>query len=210
MKPHLIFALVLLLANFAGCTPHSVPPSETEYLQWQKDPENARKASELRIYLSEKGVADVFPPQQLLSSDVMWRLCMADQFNVPPKKDWPHIVQTLRLVKSEIISLVGKVEALSVYRSPPINRCIHGASQSFHLSFHAIDMQTKDPISRAHLIEKLCRLHRNKGKSLNMGLGIYTAQRFHIDAAGYRTWGNDYRSSSSPCRSLIAPQHKSR
>ncbi|MBB6426086.1 hypothetical protein [Sphingopyxis sp. JAI128] len=31
-----------------------------------------------------------------------------------------------------------------------------------------------------------------------VGLGIYNATRFHIDTAGYRRWGADYRGATSP------------
>jgi hypothetical protein len=193
-------ALIALCLNIAGCSKHTGPPSETEYQQWQKDPENVKNAAELENYLTRQGIAGVFPIQQLLRSDVKWRACKAEPFIVPPKKYWPHIGRILRVIKNEIIPLVGPVEALSVYREPKINRCVRGAKQSFHLKFHAIDMKTQKPISRQLMIEKLCELHTKKGKSLNMGLGIYKGQRFHIDAAGFRSWGHDFKSSSSPCR----------
>ena len=32
-----------------------------------------------------------------------------------------------------------------------------------------------------------------------MGLGVYASGQIHIDSAGYRTWGPDHKSTSSPC-----------
>ncbi len=199
MKRKFISCLLGCLAINSGCTPRNSTLNTTDYKQWIQLSDNAKKYAELNRYLSGQGVANIFPPQQLLRSDVHWRACKVDQFTVPPKKYWPHMARTLRLIKQEIIPLVGQLEALSVYRSPEINACIRGAPQSYHLTFHAVDMQTVQKTPRADLIKKLCGLFREKGKSLNMGLGIYTAQRFHIDAAGYRTWGDNHKSSSSPC-----------
>lgn len=210
MKCNFHLVLMLIVIGLTSCQLPNKPPSKSDFQLWMKDPIHAKQTKRLESYLVKQDVANVFPPEQLLSSDVLWRVCMAEQFIVPPEKDWPHMVQTLRLVQKEIIPLVGNVEALSVYRSAKINRCIRGGSQIFHLSFHAIDMQTKVPVKRPELIRKLCNLYRTKGKILNMGLGIYAGQRFHIDAAGFRTWGKDYKSSSSPCLSVVAPQHKSR
>ena len=33
-----------------------------------------------------------------------------------------------------------------------------------------------------------------------MGLGLYPVNRFHIDAAGYRSWGWDYTNKTTPSR----------
>jgi hypothetical protein len=202
--------LLFLCMCLSGCQLRDKPANKTDFQLWLKEPENTKKANELKLYLAEKRLADIFPLEQLLRSDVRWRSCKAEPFTVPPKQYWLHIGRTLLIIKKEIVPLVGPVEALSVFRAPGINRCIRGAKQSFHLKFHAIDMKTKVPINREKMLSKLCGLYRHKGKSLNLGLGIYTAQRFHIDAAGYRTWGNDHKSSSSPCRYVVAPQHKLR
>ena len=32
-----------------------------------------------------------------------------------------------------------------------------------------------------------------------MGLGTYDGVRFHVDAAGWRTWGPDYSAKTSAC-----------
>jgi uncharacterized protein YcbK (DUF882 family) len=109
------------------------------------------------------------------------------------------MVPTLTAIRDEVVPLVGPVEAQSVFRGPDINRCIKGASESTHLRFHAMDMRPTKPMTRAELIDKLCKLHGEKGKALNMGIGIYRGTRFHIDTAGYRRWGHDHRAATSPC-----------
>ena len=114
------------------------------------------------------------------------------------------------MLRDEVIPLTGPVTVQSAYRGASINRCIKGASRSFHLSFHALDLRPLGDVPRAQLIERLCALHRKKGVGLQMGLGIYRGTRFHIDAAGFRGWGHNYRSDSFPCRSFVASQRNIR
>ncbi len=187
----------------AACSYEEPPADLADYQLWQARQENASAARQLSRYLKEQGVDQIIPIHQLLRSDVAWKKCGADAFEVPPKEYWPHIVPALRLLRDQVIPRMGQVEILSAYRSPKMNSCIRGAKQSFHLKFHAMDMRPAKPIGRAALIRTLCSLHKEKGAAYNMGLGIYKGTRFHIDAAGYRRWGYDYRSESSPCNAPL-------
>jgi Peptidase M15 len=197
---------LILLASLAAC----VDREPDRFMEWQQAGSNKADAAVLQRYLNDRDVGNVIPLGQLLRSDTKWRLCGEDPFDVPPRSLWSNMVPTLKLVRDEVEPMIGPVEAQSVFRGPAINRCIKGASRSFHLAFHAIDMRPVQPVTRAQLIQKLCKLHGNKGKALNMGLGIYRGTRFHIDTAGYRTWGHDHRSASSPCTSFVAPQRETR
>ena len=49
------------------------------------------------------------------------------------------------------------------------------------------------------MVKALCQFWQTEGKKLKMGLGMYGNNRFHIDTQGYRTWGKDFKSKSSPC-----------
>jgi Peptidase M15 len=182
----------------------------THFAKWQHSGSNKAEAAALQAYLAQNGVGNVLPLSQLLRSDTKWHKCGAEPFAVPPKTLWPHIIPTLKLIRDEVVPIIGPVEAQSVFRGPAINRCIKGASRSFHLRFHAIDMRPVKSVTRAQLIQKLCKLQAEKGKSLGMGLGIYRGIRFHIDTAGYRKWGQDHRAASSPCTGFVAPQRNSR
>jgi hypothetical protein len=42
--------------------------------------------------------------------------------------------------------------------------------------------------SRKELLPILRDIHRTAGKKWNMGLGIYSGVRFHVDTCGYRRW----------------------
>jgi hypothetical protein len=184
--------------------------SENGFAKWQAVDGNQQATKRLQQFLMAEKVGDIIPLYQLLRSDTLWLRCRAEPFAIPPMANWPDMVPTLRLIRDEVKPLIGPVEAMSVFRSPAINRCIKGASRSYHLQFRAIDMRPVKNVSRAQLIEKLCALHARKGKALNMGLGIYKGTRFHIDTAGYRRWGHDHHAISSPCASFVAPQRKKR
>jgi hypothetical protein len=202
--------LLIVLLFLGACQQKEQKADALDYSQWLRKADNATKTNALQNYLRQQGVDAVFPIYELLRSDVKWKQCGAEPFDVPPEKEWRHIIPTLRIIRDHVIPRIGPVEALSVYRQPKINACIKGARLSQHLSFHAIDMQPRQKLGRDVIINKLCNLHYQDGAELNLGLGIYRGSRFHIDAAGYRRWGSDFRSSSSPCRSLVAPQHKPR
>jgi uncharacterized protein YcbK (DUF882 family) len=202
MTPGQWCILLALPLALAACAQPTVQDRSAQYQAWLAKADNHAQANALAAYLDQQGVGDVYPMDQLLRSDTNWRRCKAEPFAVPSRRHWPNMVPTLKLIRAEIVPLIGPVEAQSVYRDAAINGCIKGASQSYHLRFHAIDMKPAPGVTRAQLITKLCQLHREKGARLNMGLGIYTGTRFHIDAAGYRGWGHDFRGASFPCRDI--------
>ncbi len=206
MKPILT---LLLLALLTACAKSPPEQDATHFAKWQQDGSNKTEATALQSFLTDRGVGTVLPVRQLLRSDTQWKKCGSERFAVPPLALWPHMVPTLQVIRDEVKPLIGPVEAQSVFRDAAINRCIKGASQSTHLRFHAIDMRPARQITRAELIQKLCALHAAKGRALNMGLGIYRGTRFHIDTAGYRRWGQDHRTASSPCIGFVALQRKS-
>ena len=199
-KQALLISLTALALLCAGCNRRDMPPSTDAYSAWLAEKDNQHAVNKLEAYLQKKAVLGIIPFSELLRSDVRWKKCKAQPFIIPPERYWPHMVSTLRLIHHEVIPSIGPIEALSVFRDPAINSCIGGASKSYHLRFYAIDMRPKEISDRRLLIQKLCRLHRQKGQRLKMGLGIYSGTRFHIDSAGYRSWGKDQKVASSPCR----------
>jgi len=154
----------------------------------------------IEAYLQKEGVADILPLADILRSDARWRTCKAGQpFAVPPRRLWPAMVPTLRYIRDELVPVTGPVRVVSGYRDPVANACFRGASASRHLHFAALDLIPVEPLSRAELIARLCPLHARTGARFDVGLGIYAITRFHIDTAGHRRWGADYRWTSSPC-----------
>lgn len=154
----------------------------------------------IETYFRKEGVADILPLADILRSDARWRTCKAAQpFAVPPRQLWRAMVPTLRYVRDELVPVTGPVRVVSGYRDPVANACFKGASASRHLHFAALDLTPVRSLSRADLIAKLCPLHVRTGARFDVGLGIYTVTRFHIDTAGHRRWGADYHGASSPC-----------
>lgn len=102
--------------------------------------------------------------------------------SVPPKKLWPNILPTLRVVDALRESLGKPCTILSSYRSPDYNRAVGGATKSQHLDFNALDI-TFDGVSpvRVHAVLKSWR---DQGK-FSGGLGLYRQSGFvHIDTRG--------------------------
>jgi uncharacterized protein YcbK (DUF882 family) len=113
---------------------------------------------------------------------------------------WRHIVPALRFVRDYVKPAIGNVEVVSAWRSPQFNGCIGGARDSTHMGFFAVDLAPLNPaVTRATLLERLCPLHARAGARGQIGLGIYGARRFHIDARRFRGWGADHRAASFPC-----------
>lgn len=150
--------------------------------------------------LAREGVADVLPTKELWLTDRIAPECVVEPFTMPPEALWPNVVPALRYIRDYVEPAIGEVEVASAYRDPAFNDCIQGAARSAHRGFHALDLTPRDPgVTRERLIEALCPIHSRDGSRLAIGMGIYSARRFHIDAVRYRGWGADHRSATFPC-----------
>ncbi len=216
--------IVLAGAAFIGAEIHqrtadsSGPSSSAAFDRWLATGPGENRSTkiahfaEFESFLDEHGVADVVPNWQLWRIDAHYAaVCGSEFFAGPPEQLWREIVPTLRLVRDEVIPLTGPVEVASGFRSAQINECVNGAGGSKHLSFAALDLIAVEMHEREDLFSDLCALQRRVGQERGMGLGAYfdpddlgrgKKGRFHIDAAGYRTWGFDYTRKSNPCPRL--------
>ena len=156
-------------------------------------------------YLAANAVSGVLPTWQLLRTATSWRDCGAQPFEVPPAEEWPHMVQTLRFVRDFVITAVGPVEAVSVYRNPQLNQCAGGAPESAHKEDSAIDLVPLQPIDRISLMRKLCGAHTDHGAAYNAGLGFYAYLRFHVDGTKFRRWNMD-PAVAAECPPIIHPE----
>ena len=225
-----LFALpVLLLAGAAASQPAQVPlpvpqavpmgsvwdpvgpyitagQDEPGYRSWYlAAPWRAAQVKAFNNYLAENQVSGILPTWTLLRTATSWQECGGQPFEVPPAEDWPHLVQTLRYVRDEVIPVVGPVEAVSVYRNPQLNRCAGGAPESAHKQDSAIDMVPLRPIDRVSLMRRLCGIHTEHGAAYNAGLGFYAYLRFHVDSTKYRRWNMD-PAVAEECPALIHPE----
>lgn len=178
-----------------------------------ENPEQASAFEALRAYLTREGVADVLPLWQLIQTETPETAaqCGVEGFAMPPKEMWPTMVPTLRLVRQEIVPLLGPVKVLSSFRTPEANRCSSGAPQSPHRRYSALDLSVVAPMAQKELFAKLCKRWDQVPDVLGFGLGAYYTRsqpwlnkegRFHIDTLGRRTWGFGYGAYTSHCREL--------
>ncbi len=183
-----------------------------------QDPARAARFAEFERFLESRDVSGIVPAWQLARVDGFYaERCEQSPFMIPPEDSWPKIVPALELVRKNVVPQMGEVQVLSSYRSPEINVCAGGASGSNHLDFAALDLATVPRRRGPELYSDVCAMHRDAGGQSGMGLGAYfnpqepqaSGGRFHIDAAGYRTWGRDYTSRSSPCARLLADENMS-
>ncbi|MGO1068578.1 D-Ala-D-Ala carboxypeptidase family metallohydrolase [Lysobacter sp. CA199] len=176
----------------AGCR---APSPAERYETWLAGGQR-EKADEYRGYLRAQGVADLVPMSELLRSGRRWRLCGAAEFALPPKPAWPDTARTLRLIgELRRADLLEGAEITSAYREPALNRCEGGSSRSRHMSGGAYDFDLAADIDA----QSLCAFWRKRGPATGFGLGFYDARRLHVDSAGFRTWGYDYKRPSSLC-----------
>ena len=187
------------------------PTGNAAFERWLDDePGRPEQYAAFQAYLSDQGVGNVVPAWQLARVDEDYaNRCDMSVWRLPPRELWPNVIPALRLVRDHVEPTMGEVEVQSSYRTPELNTCAGGASQSRHMSFEALDLwlaEKRDDL--AALYGELCAMQAAAGPESAMGLGAYydpsdpgynPRGRFHIDAAGYRSWGRSYTSASSIC-----------
>jgi hypothetical protein len=191
----------LLLCAFAAAAARA--DDRAVFLRWvHAVPGRARDVVDFETYLRQRGVGNVLPLPQLLLNASHWQSCGAQPYSLPPRTLWPHVVPTLRFIRARVVPALGPVAAVSGYRDPALNTCAGGAPKSAHAEYYALDLVPLRPIARDALIAKVCKLHARYGAAANAGLGFYQGLRFHIDTNGFRRWGSDYHTATSPCVAL--------
>jgi hypothetical protein len=196
MNALLLLSTALLAAPAVNAEPFDptaryVTPGQDEpgYRAWYiASPVHPIRVTGFHHYLTLHDAAWVLPTWQVVRTASDWHRCGHSAFEVPPTSEWPNIVQTLRLVRDEVIPVVGPVEAVSAYRNPDLNACAGGSPASAHLGFFALDLVPLTPIEREELVRTLCEVHDRRGKAYGAGLGFYSFLRFHVDARGFRRW----------------------
>jgi len=107
------------------------------------------------------------------------------QNNIPPKRLWEDLVETLQIADELRHRLGVSVTILSAYRSPDYNSAIGGASRSQHMINRALDLSFDCSSDDAFAVaEKM----RTEG-FFTGGLGWYPSF-IHVDTRGHEaTWG---------------------
>lgn len=175
--------------------------SEDAFVAWRDtQPERQAQFASFQMFLAQNGVANILPAYQLWRTSSSSAECKTDAFVIPERADWPHIATTLRFVRDQVQPSIGPVEAVSGYRDDVLNACSGGAKLSAHRTYYALDLVPLDAgVDRATLIKRMCAVHAGKGLQYGIGLGFYSARRFHVDSKSFRRWGPDGTGKTSPC-----------
>jgi len=204
----LIRFAALALAVFAASPTRAAElpegQSKADYLAWlARDPGARASVLSFKSYLDAAGVDEVVPTWELVRTASMWRQCDGPRFEVAPTTEWTHIARTLQFVRSHVEPVIGPVEVVSGFRDEGLNKCAHGAPQSAHRHFYAIDMVPLGDVSRPGLMRSLCKIHDLRGREYDIGLGFYSGVRFHVDSQRFRAWGADGKAATSPCNTGV-------
>ncbi len=136
----------------------------------------------------QSGVTHELPLYLVLLQGTNWRLNGKSAFIIPQKKNWPNMINTLLFIEQYLMPELGLLIPVSGDRTPEYNIISGGASRSKHLEFCALDLVPVKTYRREDLHQKLRYIHRKFGAKFNIGLGLYSGVRFHIDSCGYRSW----------------------
>lgn len=198
MRRALAAALLIVVAS---CTPTAVRTGPRAFQRWlAADEARAPAFARFEAMLVREGVSGVVENRELWLTDRLAPECFVEPFVLPPEALWPRIVPALRYVRDYVKPAIGEVDVASGYRDEAFNACVQGAPQSAHREYFALDLVPADRrITRERLIAVLCPVHAREGPRYDIGMGIYRARRFHIDARGYRGWGEDHHGTSFPC-----------
>jgi hypothetical protein len=201
-------------AKKAVTAPAKPAPYPAAFQAWlTENPDQVTQFEALKAYLAREGVADVLPLWQVIQTETQEAAtkCEIPGFAVPPQDMWPTIVPTLRLVRDEIIPLLGPVKVLSSFRTNAANKCSLGAPESPHKRYSALDLAMIEPMPQKEMFAKLCKHWHGLSPRFGYGLGAYYVRgypaynqegRFHVDTLGRRTWGYSYGAYTSHCREL--------
>ena len=194
---------------------NGVPPP-VDFMGWlSESADRNQHYVELTEFLTQNGVINVVPTWQLLipDTDLSSEKCPVETYVFPPQALWHNVVLTLRLIRSDVIPVVGALSIKSGYRSPMFNKCVGGAKNSVHTTFSALDVGPIEYSDVEQVLRKMCERWARL-PTVKFGLGAYfnpknptgnAIARFHVDTSkvlGRRTWGYDYTYKSSYCNRL--------
>ncbi|WP_447501813.1 D-Ala-D-Ala carboxypeptidase ZrlA [Acinetobacter pittii] len=187
-----------------------IKPQPEAYVAWLASADHRQAVQAYKQFLKQKGLANLVPDHELLSSARDWQKCGVEPYAVPPREIWSNIVPTLSILKALVDDgVINDFEVTSVYRALSLNRCAGGADASRHVFNAALDFRIGpeqptdlDQFNIQQTKTKLCHFWATKGQALNMGLGVYASGQIHIDSQGFRAWGPDHHYRTSICQGL--------
>jgi hypothetical protein len=161
-------------------------PERARFDAWVVGHADAYAAFEAMLRAEE--LHEVVAPWTLWYQGTEWRAGAYPPFAEPPRATWTSIVPTLRLLRDEVMPVVGALCVVSGYRTRAYNASHGGKPHSKHIGFFGVDVLPARAWERSPLHAALARVHARVGPSRRMGLGLYAGVRFHVDTWGFRSW----------------------
>ncbi len=164
---------------------YDYPPDFAQFLSEN----NAFQDYEDFVYfLQSHELHNILPAWQLLQQGTDFSKHNLPKYAIPAREHWNEMVNTLVFLKYDLIPYIGDVRVLSGFRTPKYNRLAGGAGRSRHLTFSALDLQPVAKMERKELHHILQNRWHTLGENYDLGLGLYSSVRFHIDTGGHRQW----------------------
>ncbi|PMJ99195.1 D-Ala-D-Ala carboxypeptidase family metallohydrolase [Vibrio sp. 10N.261.55.A7] len=163
-------------------------PTRAAFRGWVLLNHAEEKVTKIGHQLRDAGVTKSMPLHLILLQGTDWVMSNTTLFSLPNAKHLPNMIRTLKFIQTHIEPEIGVVIPVSGERTDLYNQQAGGALQSKHLEFCALDLVPASDISRKDLHKKLKAIHAKVGQKNEVGLGLYSGVRFHIDTCGFRSW----------------------
>ncbi|CAM4186176.1 MULTISPECIES: D-Ala-D-Ala carboxypeptidase family metallohydrolase [Vibrio] len=167
-------------------------PTRAAFRGWMLMNRAEDRVKEIAQQLKDAGITEVplktMPMHLILLQGTNWAMNGTAVFNIPDRKLVPNMVRTVKFIQQHVEPVLGPLVPVSGDRTQYYNQTSGGATKSKHLSFCALDLVPINDISREELHKKLWGIYKSEGKKNDMGMGLYSGVRFHIDTCGYRNW----------------------
>lgn len=163
-------------------------PTRDAFEGWMLVNQARPKLEKIGQQFTDSGVQGKLPLYLVLLQGTDWHLNEKSLFVLPNRDHIDNMVRTVKYVEQYIVPVIGDLVPVSGERSEEYNAISGGAKSSKHLVFCAMDMVPEKSWDRAELHKKLVEIHNQTGKANNVGLGLYSGLRFHIDTCGFRRW----------------------
>lgn len=184
-----VLACTLLTAcGILTSVPDDLHDHPAEFKQFLHDNNAHADYEEFVYYLQSYGVNQIVPAWQLLQQGTDFRKHNLPRYALPDRENWDEMVETLIFLKYDLVPHIGDVRVLSGFRTPTYNRLAGGVGKSRHLTFSALDLQPVEDIDRKQLHRILQNRWHTIGEDYDLGMGLYSGSRFHIDTGGHRQW----------------------
>jgi len=167
-------------------------PTRLAFQGWMLMNQAEPKVQAIADQLFASGIKEIplqtMPLHLILLQGTNWKLNGTSIFTLPDKKQVPKMIKTVKFIQTHIEPVIGPLVPVSGNRDQYYNQTSGGASRSQHLDFCALDLVPISDITRIELHKKLWKIYHSVGREHNMGMGLYSGVRFHIDTCGYRNW----------------------